>query len=331
METATVAPLPSLPLAFFEWIPAAVVAAGAAVAIPIIIHLLNRRRFKVVTWAAMRFLLAAQKKNSRRMRIEQLLLLALRCLLVLLLVAAMCRVTGWAESLWRVVVPAGFARGMAGGRRTHKVLVLDGSFSMALKQGDTTSFERARALARQVVEDSSRGDGFSVVLMAAPPRRVVPEPSEDRARVAAEIDKVRLPHGNADLQATLNTVESLLRSSPGKFEDREVYFFTDLQQSTWVARQPGSLAAVLQKIKDRARTVFVDVGQDGVGNTAVTSLSLGQQLPVVGAPTPITATIMNYGEARENVRVELLVGKARAAGGEHPFKLNVFAQNIKRR
>jgi len=51
------------------------VAAGAA-SIPIVIHLLNRRRFRIVQWAAMRFLLAAQKKNTRRMRLEQLLLLA---------------------------------------------------------------------------------------------------------------------------------------------------------------------------------------------------------------------------------------------------------------
>jgi tetratricopeptide (TPR) repeat protein len=52
---------------------ALLVAAGAA-AVPIIIHLLNRKRFRVVPWAAMRFLLAAQKRNIRRMRIEQLLL-----------------------------------------------------------------------------------------------------------------------------------------------------------------------------------------------------------------------------------------------------------------
>ena len=44
---------------------AAVVTAGA-VAVPIVIHLLNRKRFRVITWAAMRFLLNAQKKNARR-------------------------------------------------------------------------------------------------------------------------------------------------------------------------------------------------------------------------------------------------------------------------
>src|SRR5437868_10346306 len=111
------------------------VAAGAA-SIPIIIHLLNRNRFRVVSWAAMRFLLAAQRKNTRRMRLEQIILLAVRVLVLVLLVAAMASVTDWAEKLWSGVLPQGAARAAAGNRRTHRILVLDGSFSMALRDGE---------------------------------------------------------------------------------------------------------------------------------------------------------------------------------------------------
>jgi len=54
-----------LPLALFDFRTPAFAAAGAAlIAIPIIIHLLNRRRFKTVTWAAMEFLLRAMRKKS---------------------------------------------------------------------------------------------------------------------------------------------------------------------------------------------------------------------------------------------------------------------------
>src|SRR5258707_2425428 len=60
-------------------------AGAAAVSIPIIIHLLNKRKFKIVDWAAMDFLLDADKKNRRRIRLENLLLLLLRCLAILLL------------------------------------------------------------------------------------------------------------------------------------------------------------------------------------------------------------------------------------------------------
>src|SRR6202171_5196910 len=62
--------------------PGFLAVAGALVSAQIIIHLINRMRFKRIRWAAMEFLLKAQKRNRRRLIIEQLLLLALRCLLV---------------------------------------------------------------------------------------------------------------------------------------------------------------------------------------------------------------------------------------------------------
>src|SRR5438477_7654264 len=64
--------------------PWAMVAGGALISAPILIHLINRMRFKRIRWAAMEFLLKSQKRNKRRLIIEQIILLMLRCLLVLL-------------------------------------------------------------------------------------------------------------------------------------------------------------------------------------------------------------------------------------------------------
>src|SRR3954452_8302280 len=93
--------------AFFGVWETTLLAAAGAVSVPVLIHLLNRRRYKVVTWAAMRFLLAAQKQNTRRMRLEQLLLLLVRAALVLLVVLAMASVMPWAENVWAAVWPQG--------------------------------------------------------------------------------------------------------------------------------------------------------------------------------------------------------------------------------
>ena len=41
-----------------------------AIAVPIIIHLINRMQFRRVRWAAMEFLLAAQKRMRQRLLIE---------------------------------------------------------------------------------------------------------------------------------------------------------------------------------------------------------------------------------------------------------------------
>ncbi|RME39341.1 MAG: hypothetical protein D6788_05670, partial [Planctomycetota bacterium] len=64
---------------------------AAAVAAPILIHLLARRRFRRIRWAAMEFLLDAERRNRRRLRMEEWILLALRCLAVVLLAAMIAR------------------------------------------------------------------------------------------------------------------------------------------------------------------------------------------------------------------------------------------------
>src|SRR5437762_12728617 len=141
--------------------------AGAA-SVPVIIHLLNRRRYRIVDWAAMRFLLAAQRQNVRRLRLEQWLLLAVRCLIVAGVAAAMAAVTPWAEATWQWLLPGGGVAGPAVTGRTHKVVVLDGSLSMPLRDGGGARFDRAKGLAAELVRSSAAGDGFSVVLLAAP-------------------------------------------------------------------------------------------------------------------------------------------------------------------
>ncbi len=75
--------------------PGYLVAGGALISSPIIIHLINRFRFKRMRWAAMEFLLKAQKRTRRRLIIEQIILLLLRCLLVALVVWLVSQFTGW--------------------------------------------------------------------------------------------------------------------------------------------------------------------------------------------------------------------------------------------
>ncbi|MFT3882558.1 MAG: BatA domain-containing protein [Gemmatales bacterium] len=90
-----------------------------AVAVPIIIHLINRLRYKKIDWAAMEFLLKAIQRHKRKLLMEQLLLLLLRCLLVLLVVLLIVR------PLWFMG-----GTGSEAGAVHHHVIVLDDSFSM---------------------------------------------------------------------------------------------------------------------------------------------------------------------------------------------------------
>ena len=159
----------------------------AAAAAPILIHLWNKRRYREVRWAAIEYLLAAMRQNSRRMRLEQWLLLAIRTLLVALVVIAVAQ--PFLDQLGLNFVP---------GERTLKVLVIDGSYSMAYKPTDKSQFERAKQLAAQIVEDSSQGDAFTLVLMASPPSVIVGSPAVEPHDFLEEIRNLKLVHAGAD-------------------------------------------------------------------------------------------------------------------------------------
>ncbi|MCX5685563.1 MAG: BatA domain-containing protein, partial [Planctomycetota bacterium] len=104
-----------------------------AVAIPILIHLLNRQKATLVDWGAMRFLMESLTSRSRRILIEEIILMALRCLALALLVLAMARLFVPTRSIipWAVVLPAiltaavcaGIAAAVWSRRRTRWLLL----------------------------------------------------------------------------------------------------------------------------------------------------------------------------------------------------------------
>ena len=260
----------------------------AATSLPILIHLLNRRKYREMRWAAMRFLVAAMRKNQRRVKVEQWLLLLIRTLVVFLVVSAMAK--PFLESMGAIALP---------GQRTHRVLVLDGSLSMAYSMSDKNRFEQAKALAAQLVRDSRRGDVLSIVLMADPPRVVVGDasPSANQAEVLKEIDAVNLPHGGTDLVASFGAIDRVLEVST--IPRKEVIFLTDLQAASWKKGVGGSeaLKSAIAKLEARrAQSVVIDLGKDGGENRAVTDLRLDSPVVTLGGPAPkVIATVHNYG------------------------------------
>ena len=304
---------------------AAVAVAGGAAAVPIIIHLLNRKRYVVVNWAAMRFLLAAQKKNVRRLKLEQWLLLAVRTLLVLLIALAMAAVMPWFEPVWQRFVPGDALASPTHGR-THRIIVVDGSFTMAARRADDVSrFDAARVQARAVLDKSAAGDGYSLVLLGSPAQVIVPGPADDREKVAREVDELKLPHGSADVAGGLHAVAEIVAKSKaqGKYARREVYFLTDLRRGSWPLPAsaappgysgPGTMSGPTEawaRILDSAGVVAVDVAGRDADNVAITAVSLGDPLPLIHTDLAVTATLHNHGRSvRTQVPVSLFLHRA---------------------
>lgn len=278
----------------------------AAAAAPILIHLWNKRRYREVSWAAIEYLLAAMRKNSRRMWIEQWLLLLVRTLVIGLLVMAVAQ--PFLEQMGLAFVP---------GERTLKVLVIDGSYSMAYKPTDRSRFERAQQLAAQIVGESAQGDAFSLLLMAAPPVVVVGTPAVEPAQVIEEIENLKLPHGGADLPATLAAIQRIVQAGDDAgLQRKEVYFLTDLGRNTWLTDAKGGQAAdfrqLLTSLSSQAAMLVVDLGQSGSENLAVTNLSSSEAFAATAREMNFSAQVRNFGALPRNHHpVELYVDERR--------------------
>jgi len=326
---------PLLSVIFSTPLAAAAVAGGVA-AVPVIIHLLNRKRFQIVSWAAMRFLLAAQRKNVRRLRLEQWLLLAVRMLVGSLIVAAMIAVMPWAEPLWQRVIPGAAVPAVSQGR-THWIIAIDGSFSMGARlDDDSTRFDLAKAQAQEVLKRFASGDGCSVVYLSSPAQVIVQGPADDRDKVGREIEELKLVHGSADVAGGLKLIADMVNRPLGVYSRRQVVFISDMKKSSWPLplqdNQPmasdEAAAGLGAGIADSWRTIarsahlaFIDVARLDVDNLAVTSVTLDDPLPLVNVSATVSAEVHNFGKVdRKNTPVELRIGQAPRAGEKFSFR-----------
>lgn len=267
---------------------------------PILIHLLHRRRYLEVPWAAMRFLIAATKKQSRRLRLEQILLLIVRTMIMLLIAMALARPS--------VETFGEYFR--AEGPR-HRIIVIDATFSMGYATGERSRFDRARELARQIASAARQGDAMQLVRIGESlPRIIVRQPSFQAAAVLEEISQLPLLDERVDVSVVLNEIDELLGMAP-EISRKEIYFLTDLQTAAWAPRDSTEAARVksaLKKLGERAKLVFLDAGQPGTANTAITGLRAADGFVLSGRSVPLTATIRNYSTSGAvGQLVELLV------------------------
>ena len=256
------------------------------VSIPIIIHLLQRRRFQVVRWGAMEFLRLSQRNRSRRLMIEQLLLLLIRCMVIAFVVLAICR------PIMRVGhLPIASSRA-----QVHAVVILDNSYSMGYRPpgaSTDTVFDRAKKRALEVVERGlQQGDAVSVILASNPPRALVRKPTLDRRAAAALIRRTPLSDADTNYGKAARLALEIMNES--RYTNREVYLISDNQATGWEGR--GLDRAAWEGLSKTARIAMVPMREGPAPNAAVEWVQAARGLATVRSSTRIQASIVNRGQ-----------------------------------
>lgn len=276
-------------------------AALALIAVPIIIHLIHRRRFIQLDWAAMEFLLEALKRARRRLRLEQLLLLLVRIAMVVFLGFAIAR---------PIASEAGLSWLASFLGSEEQFVILDDSFSMSRQEGGRSIFARAldavRGQLRRIAERPSAGR--MTILRASKPR--VPLSStaflSREQLLELELSVARLSPTDTRMPLAQVLEELAAKSAGGPSEEkpraRTISIVTDFRAADWTAPgggPDGELREALSRLSEEngTRIVVLDVGSEDTSNVAILEASLEGGKAIQDVPAEIRVAVKNFGHS----------------------------------
>lgn len=255
-------------------------AALAALAVPVLIHLIQRERKEALQFPSLMFLRQVPYKSVRRRRIRHWLLFLMRCAALILLIAAFAR----------PFMERGAAAVSALDASREVVVLLDRSYSMGY--GDR--WQRAVTAAAAAVNGLSAQDRATIVYFDAS-ATAAGQTTSDKVRLQAALDTVNVGSGGTRYGPALKLAQGILEGS--ELARGEVVLISDFQRAGWDgdagARLPAgtTLRPVTVNDAETANVAVTDVvfrrervsGRERVTATArVTnqSASAAESLPV---------------------------------------------------
>jgi hypothetical protein len=266
-------------------------AGTALIAVPIVLHLIMRRRPRHFEFPALRLLEKRHETNQRRLRLRHLLLLALRVAAIALLAAALARPSVKLSGSWgSQEAPVAAA------------LVFDTAPRMDYRHENRTRLEAARELGSWLLAQFPADSQIAVLDTRPGPAAF----QVDRGAAKHRIERLETAANSQPLVRALDEAVALLGRSD--LARREIYLFGDLARAGWPRERAAALRSRLAAMPD-VGVYVVDVGVDDPTNSSLGDLRLSAE--VISSRTPL--------------RLETEIAH-RGLGGERTVEVQILAR-----
>jgi hypothetical protein len=266
-------------------------------AIPIVIHLLHRRRRQVVRWGAMQLLLESVPDKRRIWHLNDFLLMLVRALVVAAVILAFARPE----------VRSGLLTGKAPGRDV--ILILDSSLSTGRLQAGVPVFDQIRSKARETLDRLEASDHVRLMLAASVPYWLdgtSPGEPATKREIAERLSGLKPTLATADIPACVQT--ALLSDTPSETTSRLIVIVTDGAAHGWSAESAPPWQAVHEMVSHASIPTAVNVVIAGKSNSpfanlSIEKLSMGRARLAVGELFTVTARVRNTGDVPREASV----------------------------
>lgn len=268
--------------------PTLLLALAPLLALPLLIHLLNKRFPKHFKFPTIELIKETMARRAKLHRWRHWILLALRTAFLILLLIAFMR-----------PVLRRFGTNPADRGARSVLIVLDHSASMEHRGDGPASRERAVHEALKLVDSLAAADAVNVLLLEQNPASCFVEFSRDHAEARRFLSRLGPGLTRGDVTLAIAGAARLLSGATAR---PEVYFVSDFQRKNWAN-------ADFTALPPATRLFFVDVGPTRRDNRALVDARLGQAQVLAGDIVPLEIAVGNYSAERFDGRLAVAVDR----------------------
>ncbi len=249
-----------------------------AIAIPLLIHLINLRRPKKIRFSTLVFFDSLKANTLRRIKIKKWLLLLIRMAAILLLCFALAR----------PFIPSEFGGVSDQGQPAAVGILIDNSPGMDQVDRNGPFLDQAKRIAEGIIENSKNEDRIILEVSHGP---LLDLPALPRGGVLSQLNDIETVNRGNFLMENLDLLINRLNQTPQPV--KRLYLITDGQATQYERKQEESLSEIAEEMAIHT----YKVGEDVQPNVAITGMEL--QSDVISSDQPIQASVQveNYGNS----------------------------------
>ncbi|MCZ6766457.1 MAG: BatA domain-containing protein, partial [bacterium] len=265
-----------------------------AAAVPVIIHLLNRRRIRKIRFSSLEFLDELSRRRMRNINLRRIIILILRTLAVLLLVMAFARPT---------------LRGaffLPGNAPKNIVICLDASYSMGVEREQGTAFTLGKELAYRVIDEVGKDDVINVITFSNRAEPALEKGTRTRPVVRSAIEGASLTAETTSIRRAIDRAFTLIDDSD--IEGGEIYVISDFRFSE------DSVHVDPKRVRDGVRLYFLPVYDEDVDNVSIDRVLVPRKLLRPGEVIRVSVALTNHSRrTTADFPLELFIDGSRQA------------------
>ncbi|MDR4508656.1 MAG: VWA domain-containing protein [Candidatus Brocadiaceae bacterium] len=271
--------------------------------IPVVIHLINRKKAVSHKFAAIDFLLRSDKRIQIKFKFRQWILLILRTCLFAFLSIALAK---------PFVTNLG---GMTAGKNVpaSNVIILDDSCSMHYVQQNKTFFQSAKITAKKIVENLTKEDDVAIITSADIASQILPELSHDKENILNSLERLQPGYGIMQITSALDMAIEILHTTEAP--KKKIFLLTDLTENGWDFTWFESEHQKLKKYVSGVHIVDLSEGET-LENVAVTQVTPVLNVSEKGGESRIIVTIDNFSPSgKKNLLTRVFVDQKMVSQG----------------